>query len=99
MEKVKTDDVFFMGGQKFDNADQKFEENFKDRTADNNLLNVAVSQAYGVNYGTTVSFPSSSIYPYQYTPYDRTVTANVPSLGFNQSDKIRFEQQTLVEQL
>jgi len=59
----------------------------KDRTADNNLLNVAVSEAYGVTYGTTVSFPSSSIYPYQYTPYDRTVTANVPSLGFNQSDK------------
>ena len=71
----------------------------KDRTADNNLLNVAVSQAYGVTYGTTVSFPSSSIYPYQYTPYDRTVTANVPSLGFNQSDKIRFEQQTLVGDL
>jgi hypothetical protein len=62
-------------------------------------LNVAVSQAYGVTYGTTVSFPSSSIYPYQYTPYDRTVTANVPSLGFNQSDKIRFEQQTLVGDL
>lgn len=71
----------------------------KDRTADNNLLNVAVSQAYGVSYGTTVAFPSSSIYPYQYTPYDRTVTANVPSLGFNQSDKIRFEEQTLVGDL
>jgi hypothetical protein len=71
----------------------------KDRTNDNNLLNVAVSEAYGVTYGTTVSFPSSSIYPYQYTPYDRTVTANVPSLGFNQSDKIRFEEQTLVGDL
>lgn len=71
----------------------------KDRTADNNLLNVAVSQAYGVTYGTTVAFPSSSSYPYQYTPYDRTVTANVPSLGFNQSDKIRFEEQTLVGDL
>tara|TARA_B110000503_G_scaffold102008_1_gene152379 strand:- start:5802 stop:10028 length:4227 start_codon:yes stop_codon:yes gene_type:complete len=71
----------------------------KDRTADNNLLNVAVSQAYGVTYGTTVEFPSSSIYPYQYTPYDRTVTANVPSLGFNQSDKIRFEEQTLIGDL
>jgi hypothetical protein len=71
----------------------------KDRTADNNLLNVAVSEAYGVTYGTTVLFPSASVYPYQYTPYDRTVTANVPSLGFNQSDKIRFEEQTLVGDL
>tara|TARA_R110000822_G_scaffold594_2_gene2667 strand:+ start:5289 stop:9392 length:4104 start_codon:yes stop_codon:yes gene_type:complete len=71
----------------------------KDRTSDTNLLNVAVSQAYGVTYGTAVSFPSSSSYPYQYTPYDRTVTANVPSLGFNQSDKIRFEEQTLIGDL
>jgi len=38
---------------------------------------------------------SASAYPYQYTPYERTVTATVPSLGFNYSNKIRFETQTL----
>ena len=71
----------------------------KDRTNDNQLLNVAISNEYNVAYGTTFGFPSASLYPYQYTPYDRTVTAKVPSLGFNSSDKIRFEEQTLVGDL
>ena len=71
----------------------------KDRTADNNLLNVGLADDYNVLYGTTIGFPSASSYPYQYTPYDRTVTAKVPSLGFNYSDKIRFETQTLVTDL
>jgi len=71
----------------------------KDRTADNNLLNVGLASDYGVDYGLTVGFPSASSYPYQYTTYDRTVTAKVPSLGFNYSDKIRFESQTLVTDL
>jgi hypothetical protein len=38
-------------------------------------------------------------YPYQYTPYDRTVTATVPSLGFNYSNKVRFESASLVTDL
>ena len=71
----------------------------KDRTNDNNLLNVALSEEYTLTYGTAVGFPSSSAYPYQYTPYERRITAKVPSLGFNQADKIRFETQTLVSDL
>src|SRR6056300_303371 len=71
----------------------------KDRTNDNNLLNVALSEEYTLTYGTAVGFPSSSVYPYQYTPYERRITAKVPSLGFNQADKIRFETQTLVSDL
>ena len=42
---------------------------------------------------------SASSYPYQYTPYERTVTATVPSMGLNFSNKIRFEEQTLVTNL
>jgi hypothetical protein len=71
----------------------------KDRKNDTDIINVAVSNKYGVSVGTAVGFPSASLYPYQYTPYDRTVTAKVPSLGFNSSDKIRFEEQTLVGDL
>jgi len=71
----------------------------KDRTNDNEIINVAVSDKYGVSVGTAVGFPSASVYPYQYTTYDRTVTAKVPSLGFNSSDKIRIEEQTLVGDL
>lgn len=71
----------------------------KDRTNDNNLLNVAISEEYALTYGTAVGFPSSSAYPYQYIPYERRITAKVPSLGFNQADKIRFESQTLVSDL
>ena len=71
----------------------------KDRTADNGLKNVAYSSEYNMEYGGCVEFPSASSFPYQYTTYDRTVTAKVPSLGFNQSDKIRFETQTLVTDL
>jgi len=71
----------------------------KDRTNDNTIINVAIAEKYGVSQGTAVGFPSASLYPYQYTPYERTVTAKVPSLGFNYSDKIRFEDQTLVTDL
>ena len=71
----------------------------KDRILDTGLKNVAYSSEYGLSYGGLVGFPSASSFPYQYTIYDRTVTAKVPSLGFNQSDKIRFETQTLVGDL
>jgi hypothetical protein len=65
----------------------------KDRTADNAIKNVAINQTYGHLYASASNFYSASSYPYQYVPYDRTVTANVPSLGFNYSNKIRFEEQ------
>ena len=44
-------------------------------------------------------FPNKTSYPYNHEVYERTVTAQVPSLGFNSSDKIRFESQTLVGDL
>ena len=39
-------------------------------------------------------FSNETTYPYQYTPYDRDVTANIPSTGFNFANKVRFESQT-----
>jgi hypothetical protein len=65
----------------------------KDRTADNNIINVAISSQYGENYAYAQNFISASSYPYQYTPYDRTVTADIPSMGFGYGNKIRFENQ------
>jgi hypothetical protein len=71
----------------------------KDRTADSFIKNVAINQTYGEPFASTNNMYSASVYPYQYTPYERTVTATVPSLGFNYSNKIRFEEQTLVSNL
>jgi hypothetical protein len=67
----------------------------KDRTKTENLgiLNVAINETYGEPFASASNMYSASAYPYQYTPYDRTVTATVPSLGFNVSNKIRFENQ------
>jgi hypothetical protein len=71
----------------------------KNRAVDLDVKNVAISTEYSVVNGSADGFPSITEYPYQYTPYDRDVTAKVPSLGFNSSDKIRFETQTLVGDL
>ncbi len=71
----------------------------KDRTADVFIKNVAINQTYGEPFASANNMYSASAYPYQYTPYERTVTATVPSLGFNYSNKIRFEEQTLVSNL
>lgn len=73
----------------------------KDRTKteNNGIINVAISDNYGEPYGYSYNMQSASVYPYQYTPYDRTVTATVPSLGFNYSNKIRFESASLVTDL
>ena len=71
----------------------------KDRTADNNIINVAISKQYGEDYGYAQNFYSASSYPYQYTPYDRTVTADIPSMGFGYGNKIRFEDIELVSDL
>ena len=65
----------------------------KDRTNDTNIKNVAINTSYGEDYAYAQNFYSASAYPYQYTPYDRTVTANVPSLGLTYGNKIRFENQ------
>jgi hypothetical protein len=71
----------------------------KDRFLDPYIKNVAITQAYGENFATASNFYTASTYPYQYFPYERTVTARVPSLGFNVSNKIRFEEQELVTEL
>ena len=71
----------------------------KDRTKDSLIKNVSINQSYGESYATASNMYSASSYPYQYTPYDRTVTATVPSLGFNYSNKVRFEDQELIGDL
>lgn len=58
-----------------------------------NINNVSINRLYGEDNGITSNFYTATDYPYQYFPYERTVTATVPSLGFNYSDKIRFETQ------
>jgi hypothetical protein len=65
----------------------------KDRVLDPLIKNVAINDSYNVSYVSASNFYSASTYPYQYVPYDRVVTANVPSLGFSYSNKIRFEDQ------
>ncbi len=71
----------------------------KDRTADVGIKNVSINTSYSENYASASMMYSASSYPYQYTPYDRTVTATVPSLGFTYSNKIRFESASLVTDL
>jgi hypothetical protein len=71
----------------------------KDRILDPNIKNVSVTNKYGENYAYAYNMYSSSKYPYQYTPYDRTVTATVPSIGFAYANKIRFESASLVTDL
>ena len=65
----------------------------KDRNADTAIKNVSINESYLVPFVTASNFDSNSTYPYHYTTYERTVTANVPSSGFNVSQKFRFEEQ------
>ena len=67
----------------------------KDRSSsgDTSIKNVSINESYDVDFVTASNFTSISDYPYHYTTYERTVTANVPSSGFNVSNKFRFETQ------
>jgi hypothetical protein len=65
----------------------------KDRNADTAIKNVSINEGYGEPFATASGFDSITDYPYHYTTYERTVTANVPSSGFNVSQKFRFEEQ------
>jgi len=67
----------------------------KDRNADVDIKNVSINRFYDESYATASNFISNTTYPYQYTPYERTVTAKVPSTGIGVANKIRFESQTL----
>ena len=73
----------------------------KDRTITENIgiKNVSISDNYGEDVAYAENMYSASAYPYQYTPYERTVTADVPSVGFGFANKIRFEDQTMVTDL
>jgi hypothetical protein len=64
----------------------------KDRNSDVDIKNVALIQTYAIS-SVASGFSTAESYPYQYTPYDRTVTAQVPQAGFNYSNKFRFEDQ------
>jgi hypothetical protein len=63
------------------------------------IKNVAINRTYGEEFATASNFYVAETYPFQYFPYERTVTARVPSLGFNYSNKIRFEEQELIGDL
>lgn len=63
------------------------------------IKNVAINTSYGEDYATVSFFQNESTYPYNYIPYERTVTTKVPSLGYNYSNKIRSEEQTLIGNL
>ena len=71
----------------------------QNRFESSSILNVAISNEYGLTTGSLNNFSNQSTYPYNHEVYERSVTAQVPSLGFNQADKIRFESQTLVNDL
>jgi hypothetical protein len=64
----------------------------KDRNSDVDIKNVSLIQTYATS-SVASGFESITSYPYQYTPYERTVTAQVPQTGFNYSNKFRFEEQ------
>jgi hypothetical protein len=63
------------------------------------IKNVSINLSYGEDYAYANNMYSASSYPYQYIPYDRTVTADVPSSAFSYSNKIRFESQEMIGDL
>ena len=64
----------------------------------NNVKNVAILQTY-TGSAVASGFTTNTTYPYQYIPYERTVTAKVPSSGLTVGNKFRFETQTLESNL
>jgi hypothetical protein len=74
-------------------------------SGDTQIINVAITDSYvdgnsdPITSSLAVNFTSESAYPYNYESYERSVTAQVPSMGFSVADKIRFEDQTLVGNL
>ena len=71
----------------------------QNRFQSSSLKNVAISGEYGTPTASLNNFSNQTTYPYNHEVYERSVTAQIPSLGFNQADKIRFESQTLVSDL
>jgi len=69
----------------------------KDLSLTGSINNVAILQDY-TSSAQAVGFSDTS-YPYNYIPYERSVTANVPSSGLTYGNKFRFESQTLTGDL
>ena len=67
-------------------------------SGDVDIKNVSLIRTYATS-SVASGFTNQTSYPYQYTPYDRDVTATVPSSGFSVGNKVRFETQTLVSDL
>ena len=62
------------------------------------IKNVSINEGYA-GFATASNFSANVTYPYQYVPYERTVTAKVPSSGLTVGNKFRFETQTLTDNL
>ncbi len=79
----------------------------KDLSVGGSINNVAIIQNYATSASVhnfplvDISNPADGIadYPYNYIPYERTVTAKVPSSGLTVGNKFRFETQTLESDL
>jgi len=69
----------------------------KDLSVGSGVKNVAIIQDYAVS-ASAYDF-NETTYPYNYMPYERSVTANVPSSGITYGNKFRFESQTLTGDL
>lgn len=71
----------------------------KNRGVDTGIRNVAPNEDYGYISGSAIGFVSSSAYPYSHEVYERRVTANVPSVGFQYSNKVRIDDIELISDL
>jgi hypothetical protein len=71
----------------------------KNRATDPNIKNVAISTIYNEPFAQAVGFPNITQYPYNYQPYERTVTARIPKTGFTVSNKVRIEEMQLIQPL
>ena len=69
----------------------------KDLSVTGSIKNVAILQDY-TGSAHAIGFNETE-YPYNYIPYERTVTAKVPSSGLTVGNKFRFETQTLTDNL
>jgi hypothetical protein len=69
----------------------------RDLSVTGSINNVAIIGGY-TSSAHAIGFDETT-YPYNYTPYERSVTAKVPSSGLTYGNKFRFESQTLVGDL
>jgi hypothetical protein len=69
----------------------------KDLSLTGSIKNVAILQDY-TGSANALNFTNTT-YPYNYTSYERSVTAKVPSSGLTVGNKFRFESQELIGDL